>query len=379
LVRAGQAAERAAAPAEALEHYQRALELWDQVPGAAASSPLDRVAVLDHAAVAADYADRCELAAALGTRALGQIDAAAEPPTWERARVLTVHGRLLMTMGRRSQAMARCEEAIAVARQVGARAEEGYALNVLGTSLCALGRMEAGTAYLEQAREIASELGEVADLVRAHINLATVLEKSGRCAEAADAYLAGLDVARRLGAFGNYGPFLLPDAATALLSLGRREEAGQLLAEAFELVLESPADRLRPLIARGNLRLWDGDLAAAQADFGQILAESPAPLDPLSAAEVLWYLTETALWDGRLPDGRAAGGCPAGGPPAADGLTALAGTEEPYCTTRLCGTGLAVEAAAVGQARHRRSGGEYQAVRERAAGLLDRIRSVSSR
>jgi tetratricopeptide (TPR) repeat protein len=286
-VRAGQAAERAAAPAEALGHYQRALELWDQAPGAAASSPLDRVAVLDRAAVVADMAGRRELAAALGARALDQIDVAAEPlragvllerlsryhwraldrsaamaaaeraaatvpadpPTWERARVLAVHGRLLMAMGRRSQAMARSEEAVAVARQVGARAEEGYALNVLGTSLCALGRMEAGTAHLEQAREIASELGEVDELARVHMNLATVLEESGRCAEAAGVYLAGLDVARRFGAFGSYGPLLLPDAATVLLSLGRRTEAGQLLAEAFELGLESPADRLRPLIA----------------------------------------------------------------------------------------------------------------------------------
>jgi DNA-binding CsgD family transcriptional regulator len=407
LVRAGRAAELAAVPAEALEHYQRALELWGKVPGAAADSPLDQVAVLDRAAQVADYAGRCELAAALGNRALGQIDAAAEPlragvlldrlsryhwhaldrsaamaaieravatvpadpPTLERARVLAAHGRVLMLMGRESQAMARCEEAIAVARQVGARAEEGQALNMLGTALCSLGQMEAGTAYLERARESASELGEVADLVRAHINLASVLELSGRCAEAADAYLAGFDVARRFGAVGSYGPRVLPYAATALLSLGRREEAGQLVAEVFELDLESPGDRIDPLIARGSLRLWDGDLAAAQADFGQILAESPAPLDPIGAAEVLWYLAETALWDGRLPDGRAA---------VADGLAMLAAAEEPYWAGQLGRTGLAVEAAAAEQARGRRSGAGYQAVRERAAGLLDRIRSVIS-
>jgi tetratricopeptide (TPR) repeat protein len=406
-VRAGQAAELAAAPAVALEQYQRALELWDQVTGAAARSPLDQVAVLHRAAEAADLAGRSELALALATRALGQIDAAAEPlragvllerlcyyhwfasdrsaamdaiekavatvpadpPTWERARVLAAHGRELMLVGRPSQAMTRCEEAIAVARQVGARAEESHALNMLGTSLCSLGHMEAGIAHLEQARDIASELGEVSELILVHMNLATVLEESGRCADAADVYLAGLDVARRFGAFGSYGPRLLPCVATALLSLGRREEAGQLLAEAFELDLESPADRFIPLIARGNLRLWDGDLAAAQADFRQVLAELSAPPDPLGAAEVLWYLAEAALWEGRLPDGRTA---------VADGLAMLADTEEPHYIIRLCRTGLAVEAAAAEQSRGRRSGGEYQAIRERATGLLDRIRSASS-
>jgi DNA-binding CsgD family transcriptional regulator len=149
------------------------------------------------------------------------------------------------------------------------------------------------------------------------------------------AYLAGLDVARRFGAFGSYGPRLLPYAATALLILGRREEAGQLLAEVFELDLVSPADRFRPLIARGNLRMWDGDLAAAQADFRQVLAESPE-LDSARAAEVLSYVAEVALWDGRLPDGRTA---------VADGLAVLA-AEQPYWTIQLCRTGLAIEAAA---------------------------------
>jgi DNA-binding CsgD family transcriptional regulator len=273
-----------------------------------------------------------------------------------------------MLVGRQSQAMARCREAIAVARQVGARAEEGHALTVLGTSLGALGHIEAGIAHMEQAREIASELGEVAELVRAHMNLATVLAVSGRCADAAGVYLAGLEVARRFGAFGSYGPRLLPYAATALLSLGRREEAGQLLAGAFELDLASPADRFRPLIARGNLRMWDGDLAAAQADFGQVLAESPA-LDPARAAEVLSYVAEVALFDGRLPDGRAA---------VASGLAMLAAAEEPYWTIQLCRIGLAIEATAAEQDRGRRPGAGYHAVRERAAGLLDRIRSASS-
>jgi len=132
-----------------------ARELWDRAPGAAASSPLDRVAVLDRAAEAAAFAGRAGLAVALATQALGQIDAAAEPlrtgalldrlgryhwfardssaamaaieravatvpadpPTRERARVLAAHGRMLMLVGCHSQAMARCEEALAVARQ----------------------------------------------------------------------------------------------------------------------------------------------------------------------------------------------------------------------------------------------------------------------
>jgi DNA-binding CsgD family transcriptional regulator len=404
-VSAGQAAELAAAPAEALRHYERALELWDQAPGAAARSPLDRAGILHHAAEAADLAGHHDRAVDLGTSALGQIDVAAEPlragvlaerlsryhwlalnipaamaaieravavipgepPTRERAHALAAHGRLLMLVSRQSLAQARCAEAIAVARQVGARAEEGYALTALGTSLGILGHLEAGTAYLAQGREVASELGDVAELCRAHMNLASILEVSGRAADAAGTYLDGLEVARQFGALGNYGPRLLPDAAVALLSLGRREEAKELLAEAFELDLVSPAHRLGPLTARAMLRLWEGDLAAAQADLAQILAESPAALDPGTAASVLWCRAEAAHWDGRPADARAAVG---------GALEILADAEEPYWVTGLCRTGLAVEAAAAERARDRRAATEYQAARERAGGLLERLRSA---
>ena len=395
-VQAGQAAESAAALAEALGHYERALELWEQAPEATARSPLDRVTILHRAAEVANHAGHHDRAIALARLALDQVDAdaeplragallerlaryhwvsrdtpkamasieravatiPAEPPSQELARALAAHGQLLVLLGRHAQVQARCEQAVAVARQVGARAVEGHALTTLGSSLGLLGHMEAGIANLEQGLEIAKELGEGADLCRAHANLATILEMSGRAAEAVDVYLAGVDVARQFGALGRYGPRMLPDAASALLSLGRREAAERLLAKVFDLDLVSPAQRLQPLIARGGLQLWNGDLAAAQADFRRILEESRAPLDPQLATPVFAGLAEVAVWDDRLPDARAA---------IADGLAALATADEPYWVTELCRTGLAVEAAA-----------DEQAARERGAGLIDRVRTATA-
>src|SRR5215211_3811401 len=78
-VRAGQAAESPSALAEALGHYERALELWDQAPEAAAGSPLDRVTVLHRAADAANLAGYDHQAIALGRMALDRVDPAAEP------------------------------------------------------------------------------------------------------------------------------------------------------------------------------------------------------------------------------------------------------------------------------------------------------------
>jgi DNA-binding CsgD family transcriptional regulator len=256
-----------------------------------------------------------------------------------------------------------------MARQVGDRAVEGHALTTLGTSLSILGKVDEGIPYLEEGMRIANQLGDLDDIGRAHANIATVLARVGRAADAVDVYLAGTEVARRQGAFGRYGSNLLPDAASALLSLGRLDEAEALLNEVFELDLPSPSHRVCPLIGRGTLRMLRGDLAEAEADLRWILEEARAPLDPQSAAPVFSCLAEAATWGGRLAEARAA---------VAEGLEALAAADEPYWLTELCRTGLAVEAAAAEHARGRHAEGEERAARERASALIERCRAAAS-
>jgi tetratricopeptide (TPR) repeat protein len=404
-VQAGLAAASAWAPAAALDHYDRALTLWDQVPEAAARGPLDRVTLLQRAAEAANLAGRYGQAIALAHLALDRVDPAAEPlragallerlaryhwaagdspkamATIERAvatipaqprsqelaRALAAHGQLLMLISHQCEARARREEAVAVARQVGDRAVEGHALTTLGTSLGVLGHLEAGIADLEQGRRIARELGNVDDLCRAHANLGSVLQLAGRAADAVDVYLAGYDLARRVGGLGRYGAWLKADAAMALLSLGRRDDAERLLEEVFDLDLGWPSHWVGPLTARAALRLLRGELAAATADLRRMLQEAPAPLDPQHATPVFAGLAEAALWDGRLAVARGA---------VADGLAILATSDEPYWISELCRTGLAVEAAAAEQARARHADAEEQAAGRLAAGLIDRVRAA---
>src|SRR5512132_4137029 len=390
-VRAGQAAEAASALAEALGHYERALALWDQVPEAAARSPLDRGAVLFRAAEAANLAGDDERAVSMARLALDRVDAAAEPlragallerlaryhwtaadtpramatieravatipaepPSAELARALAAHGQLLMLLGRHAEARSRGEEAVAVARQVGARAVEGHALTTLGTCLGILGHVEEGVADLEQGRGIARELANVDDLGRTHANLATVLDMAGRPADAVEVFLAGVETVRRFGALGRYGSNLLPAAANSLLDLD----------------LRSPGLRARSLTVRGTLRMRTGDLAGAQADLKQVLDEAPAPLDPQAATPVFAGLAEATLWDGRLAEARAA---------VADGLEVLAGAEEPYWTTELCRTGLAVAAGLAELARARHADADERAARELADDLVDRARAATA-
>ena len=179
-VRAGLAAERARALAEADGHYQRALTLWERVPEPGQPGGLDWVGLLARAAETAAFVAAPERAIALVERALDGVDRTVEPvraavllaqlgfgrrlagreadalaafeeaerlldgapPSAERARVLAGHARMLVATWHMTQAVARCEEAIAVARAVGARAVESHALSTLGVCLDELGQLD---------------------------------------------------------------------------------------------------------------------------------------------------------------------------------------------------------------------------------------------
>jgi tetratricopeptide (TPR) repeat protein len=154
-IQAGVAAEGAHAFAEAARHYERALQLWEQVSDPGRAARLDRVELLTKAADAAGASGRTQRALVLLSTALDQLDpaddsvrvgllymrlggqcwsAGDEPaclaalekavrmlpaePSPERARVLAYHAQYLMLADRWREAARRAEEALAVARTV---------------------------------------------------------------------------------------------------------------------------------------------------------------------------------------------------------------------------------------------------------------------
>jgi DNA-binding CsgD family transcriptional regulator/tetratricopeptide (TPR) repeat protein len=292
-----------------------------------------------------------------------------EPPSAERARVLAAHGQLLMLWARMHAAAARCEEAVAVARQVGARAVEGHALNSLGAAVGSLGQLEAGIAHLEQARGIAAELGDPYDLCRALHNLGWVFLRNGRYEDAVRVELECLALAGRIGSMRFYGAAAAATAAEALLWLGRREEAERLLDEVLDLDLPPNVAR-NPLLSRGLQRLWLGDLQGARADLTLILERPKASIDPQDGATTRARLVAVATWQGRLEDARAAA--------AAEGLTLLAEVDPPDLVIELCLAGLAAEAAIAERAAARRDDKAHDQASRIAAGLLERAHAATS-
>ncbi|MCW2939009.1 MAG: helix-turn-helix transcriptional regulator [Actinomycetia bacterium] len=402
-VEAGQAAEAIYALAEAQQHYERALELWNQAPQAAARSPLGRVTLLQRAAEAAYLIGEHDRAIALAEVALADTDAArdplrtgvllerlaryrwmagdstralttieqavsalpAQPPSQERARALAARGQLLMLTARHHQASACCEEAIAVARQVGARPEEGHALTTLATSLGLLGRLEAASGYFEEALRIAEEVGNTDDMCRARLNFAGALTIYGCWEESTKVSLECYRLASRFGAMRTYGRAGLGNAAEALIFLGRWEEAVPMLEEVFEL---DPPNAWAPtaLQTRALYLLHRGDLTGALEDLSAVRM-----LDPLEVGPQFARMAVLAIWEGQLEEARAA---------AADGLAMLGdgNGDGGYLVIEVIQAGLAAEAAIAERSLAQRATDKLAESRGVAQDLLDRARAAAA-
>ncbi|UYM04828.1 helix-turn-helix transcriptional regulator [Solicola gregarius] len=340
-VRAGLAAEQVYAFADADEHYTRAVRLTSgrsMIAGAA----LDGVELLVHASQAAhltgDGPRAVRLADEAGTLTpdpirrsailerkgaycfnAGLVDEAQAAyrealtllpttPSPARARVYAGLGLLAIAWTRIDEADAACKEAIRIAREIDARAEEGRALNALGAVRAYQGDFETGIVYSRAAVTIATEIGDPDDLALAYIDCAHVLGVAGRDVDAVDVCVEGYAAMRRVGLARQDGSFMLANAAESLIRSGRLDRAGTLLEEA--LAQQSRGVRAFPVLEQATrLSLARGDLDTARARLDQcheLLAEFGAPeswqreLYEIDAELRLWLHEEDAAYESAL-------------------------------------------------------------------------------
>jgi DNA-binding CsgD family transcriptional regulator len=383
------AAARAAAEVygftEAHQQYERVFTLWDQVSDTPERAGLSLADLRVEAAEAARWAGSPDRAATLLQETLADLEGhlqparagllrarlaecrreagdskaalaayeeasrlvANEPASAQKARVLAGHATELMRQAQYSASRALCEDAIAVARAVGALAEEGRALNTLGGVTSELGDPDAGIAALRQALRLSEAAGSFDDLHRVYHALSEVLRQdAGRPAEGLRVMRRGLERMRELGLEAAMPTDILRgELAWQLWYLGRWRDAQELVSEV--LTRELPAVwALEPQLLAGRLHLAQGrfDLAHEQ---GQTAARMVEQLnDPRSPAFLQRYLADLATWQGDYPTARSA---------VAKALQHLADTDDHTLAVRLCCTGLRAAADAAQRAHDQRA------------------------
>ena len=297
---AAPAAAHALAHAEQLTLLARVLELWDTVPDAADLIGASHLDVLERAAIAAEDADEYERGVAFASAALKELDPAAEPvraaQLLETRATLSKHtgrgdpdadlraainlvppglddsarARLLVSDAHHGvgpagpAAMARGEEALALAQQVGAPAIQVRALCEVASIKAHAGQDTEALQWFARARALAEQVRTFRPLLHVAVNESHILEGLGEHERAAQVARDGIASAEDYGLARTTGTFLAINVAEPLLALGRWDEAVEVIEHA--LVLSPPQlNRLALRIMSGEIAMRRGDLVAARA------------------------------------------------------------------------------------------------------------------
>ena len=372
-VEAARAAEAVFGLAEALAHLERAIDLWHEVQDAAGLTGLDLAELCTRTAELASQIGAAPRAVELGQRAIelvgegdahraallhvrlgeyleqtGSEDAClaaveravelvpAEPPSPERAYSLGSLAGALSVAWRRAESLPISEQALALARAVGAREAEVRALTVRGSVLAYLGRSEEGIADLHQALQLAEEFDDHIGLDRAWVHLTDVLTMLGRLRESVRLGQEGLEVMRR---YGIDSPLLVANQIEALIAIGDWDEADRLSAAALRGITSNFPYWL--LTIRAGVEIGRGELDDARA---HLEAASATLREDRVLGLYDAHLADLALWERRWTDADAA---------ILEGL-AQAHREAAQIRVQLCAKGLHAHAELAALARARR-------------------------
>ena len=319
---AGNLAQAAHAPAEALAQYTFAISEWQNLPDPQAAAGVNEISLLERAAEAASAAGDNTRAQELVRRLLARTGPAPEPvqvalwlerlgrfswlagdldtsrqayddalrvipdhPSAARARVLAATAQSLMLRSHFLASSSYAEEAIAVAQAVGARAEEAHARNTLGTDLAAIGCYADGIEMIRTGLRVARHIGDDAEAARCHVNLASVLVEARQAEEALRVGEEGIRETLALGLARTAAAAILGSVLEGLYLLGRWDEVQARASAALEDEPE-PWNVVAVRIPRCRVALARGDLAGAAADLAAMTAVPGATSDAYYGASI---------------------------------------------------------------------------------------------
>ncbi len=403
-VRAARAAERVNAFGEAHALLERVLGLWDRVPDPEQLAEMGQEEVLVHAAAVADSAGDPARQETLLRRALSLIDAREDPrrvasimgslshALWnlhrqdetietldralgllpadeqsaERASLLAARAKKRMLQARFGEAAESAREALAVARTVGDRRSEAQALNALGISAGGLGEVEAGVAYLRESLELARREGHGHEEGSAWINLADLLNLTGRTEEALVTAQEGLDATS--GDHPRSREWLRLALSEFNFNLGRWEQAAAAI----------PAQTRRHRgpgllyfhLCRLALALGRGDAEAAGAELAVLDREGDGSTEPQFVGPHALQRAELSRRRGELDAARGA---------IDQGLDRIeCCSDDLFRIAALAAAGVRVEADAAQRARDLMDVAAERESLARADSLIERVRLAAA-
>jgi DNA-binding CsgD family transcriptional regulator len=265
-------------------------------------------------------------------------------------------------MGSSARSKELCEQALAVARVVGARPAEVRALATLGADVAYLGDLAGGIALLRDARALGHEVGDPDLLAQTAIALSDVLCRDGRLEEAMAVGLEGAEEADRAGLGAAQGAFSALNGSEAAFELGRwdvvERVVDDILAERASDTAIRTAHEQRALLAAVR-----GDFEAAHEGWRAVRERHSRSATPEMKAHLLELEAELATWEGRAEDAAR----------AAEEIRTMAPDVEFPIITRGAEAGARAEADRAERARAARDDGAARAAIARARAFADGV------
>lgn len=286
---------------EELHLLEQVLALWDKVP----DNWLERVEVLERAAVAAHAAGQATAGERHCTAALAELDPAAEPVRAAkllarrgtlqaqtnagghadlaaavalvppgtadliRARLLSWAAGVSLLVEGRDQGTALAEAALDLADRLNDQESRGRSLTTLAAAHGLLGEIEQATDLFAAAKEASLAAGSHHAYLTAVQWHAAALCNAGDYAQSADLARFGQQESERLGLARSRGSMMAQNRAMSLSRLGQWDEA-------LEVVEDALADEPPPLY-RQLLRLTSAEILLRRgelAEYDEIAAEA---------------------------------------------------------------------------------------------------------
>ncbi|MGW0805393.1 helix-turn-helix transcriptional regulator [Nonomuraea sp. NPDC002799] len=308
--RAAAAARTSTAYDEQLRMLSRVLELWDRVPDAAERIGRQRLDVFKSTATVAHLAGEYERAIALASAALAEVDheadpiraaallrqrgltrydlsrdgyvddlrraaelVPADPPNKLRGQVLETLSRMLHRPEDWSEKIATAELAMRIGHEIGDANVEAHALINLTWARSRYSEIGGQLGAFAAARRLAHRAGAYNAVARCAISESDALEGAGWHERAAQVAREGIEQAGQYGLARTSGTFLAINLAEPLVSLGRWEEALEVIEHALDLTPPAPY--------RASLQGLATDIALARGQFDRaeaLLASSQSVL-----------------------------------------------------------------------------------------------------
>lgn len=170
-VRAGRAAAAAGVPSAAQRHFERALELWPEVPDAEPRAGIDHSQLLEMAALAAARAGALERGLALVDQALTEVGYGG--PVERRATLLVRRASLLADLARDGEALAVYEQAESLLPRDLPTKVSAQVLGSFARALARVGQMSRAAELAQRALEAAEAVDATEERLEAQYTLAT--------------------------------------------------------------------------------------------------------------------------------------------------------------------------------------------------------------